>query len=260
MKIDWFTVIAQVLNFLILVGLLWRFLYKPILKAIDEREKKIVARLADAEAKKTEANKEQEEFKQKNEAFDKERKALLDKAVAESEDERKKLLEQARKDAASLTAKLDAASKEAQENLNHEIAQKTRQQVFAITRKALTDLASAGLEEQSANMFIGRLHGLKEEEKRQFVDAFKSNSNPILVRSAFDLPEKQQNEIKDAVNRILSAAPQFQFKTNPELISGIELSANGYKLAWSISEYLNSLEKSIPVMEKEISETLPPKK
>jgi F-type H+-transporting ATPase subunit b len=92
------------------------------------------------------------------------------------------------------------------------------------------------------------------------VDAFKSNSNPILVRSAFDLPEKQQNEIKDAVNRILSAAPQFQFKTNPELISGIELSANGYKLAWSISEYLNSLEKSIPVMEKEISETLPQKK
>ena len=87
-------------------------------------------------------------------------------------------------------------------------------------------------------------------------------SSPIQIRywCAFDLPEKQQNEIKDAVNRILSAAPQFQFKTNPELISGIELSANGYKLAWSISEYLNSLEKSIPVMEKEISETLPPKK
>ena len=260
MKIDWFTVIAQVVNFLILAGLLWHFLYKPILKAIDEREKKIAAQLADAEAKKAEANKEQEDFKQKNETFDKEKKDLTDKAVAESKEERNKLLEQARKDAATLSEKLEQASKEAQVNLNHEIAQNTRQQVFAITRKALTDLASVGLEEQSANMFIGRLTTLNEDEKKQFTDAFKSNANPILVRSAFDLPVKQQDEIKDAVNRILSAAPQFQFKTNPELISGIEISANGYKLAWSISEYLDSLEESIPVIAKGTPEEAPEKK
>ena len=48
MLIDWFTVGAQVLNFLILVWLLKRFLYKPILNAIDAREKRIAAELADA--------------------------------------------------------------------------------------------------------------------------------------------------------------------------------------------------------------------
>jgi F-type H+-transporting ATPase subunit b len=256
MKIDWFTVIAQVLNFLILVGLLRHFLYKPILKAIDEREKKIAAQLADAEAKKTEAKKEQEEFKQKNEAFDKEKKDLTDKAVAESQEQRKKLLEQARNDAAVLTAKMEAASKEAQENLNHEIAQKTRQQVFAITRKALTDLASVSLEEQSANMFIGRLNGLNDEERKQFIAAFKSNANSVVVRSAFGLPEKQQAEIKDSINKILGISAQFQFKTIPELISGIELTSNGYKLAWSISEYLSSLEKNIPEAKKEVPEAV----
>lgn len=40
MLIDWFTVIAELVNFLILVWLLKRFLYEPVLKAIDEREKK----------------------------------------------------------------------------------------------------------------------------------------------------------------------------------------------------------------------------
>ena len=65
------------------------------------------------------------------------------------------------------------------------------------------------------------------------------------MQSAFDLPEKQQTEIKSAVNEILGTKTQFQFKTAPELISGIELTSNGYKLAWSISEYLNSLQKSI---------------
>ncbi|MEO5958542.1 MAG: F0F1 ATP synthase subunit B, partial [Opitutaceae bacterium] len=70
MLIDWFTVGAQVLNFLILVWLMKRFLYKPILNAIDAREKKISAELADAESKRAEAMKDRDEFQQKNEEFD----------------------------------------------------------------------------------------------------------------------------------------------------------------------------------------------
>ncbi len=70
MPIDWFTVVAQAINFLILVWLLKRFLYKPILHAIDEREKGIAAQLAEAEAKKAEAQKERDDFQHKNEAFD----------------------------------------------------------------------------------------------------------------------------------------------------------------------------------------------
>jgi F-type H+-transporting ATPase subunit b len=51
MLIDWFTVGAQVLNFLILVWLMKRFLYQPILDAIDAREQRIAAELANAAAK-----------------------------------------------------------------------------------------------------------------------------------------------------------------------------------------------------------------
>ena len=66
MEVDWFTVIAQILNFLVLVWLLKRFLYKPVLNAIDEREKKIASELEDAAIHKAEARKEKEKFLQKN--------------------------------------------------------------------------------------------------------------------------------------------------------------------------------------------------
>ncbi|HEY4789048.1 MAG TPA: hypothetical protein VIH57_23530, partial [Bacteroidales bacterium] len=66
MLIDWFTVAAQLINFLVLVWLLKRFLYKPVLKAIDEREKRIVMQLQEAENKKAEADREREEFQRKN--------------------------------------------------------------------------------------------------------------------------------------------------------------------------------------------------
>ncbi len=78
MLIDWFTVGAQALNFIILVWLLKRFLYKPILNAVDAREKRIAAELADADAKKTEARRERDEFQRKNKEFDQQRAATLD--------------------------------------------------------------------------------------------------------------------------------------------------------------------------------------
>ncbi len=251
MQINWFIVFAQIINFLILVWLLKRFLYKPILNAIDERENRIVSQLKDAEAKEARAKKEQREFRNKNEAFDLARKEMMDKAVAETGEERQRLLEEARDEAAGLRIKLVNALKEIQENLNRDIAQKAQQEVFAIARKTLADLASLSLEEQSAKIFIRRINELTDEEKNQFMAAFKSGSNPVLVRSAFDLPVKQQTEIKSAVNVVLGIDTQFQFKTTPELISGIELSSNGYKLAWSISAYLDSLQKSISETMKE---------
>ena len=63
MLIDWFTVGAQALNFLILVWLLKRFLYKPILDAIDAREERIDAELAAAALKEAEAKKKRDEFR-----------------------------------------------------------------------------------------------------------------------------------------------------------------------------------------------------
>ncbi len=252
MQINWFTVIAQVINFLILVWLLKRFLYKPILNAIDEREKKIAAQINDAEAKDALAKKEQAEFLKKNETFDKEKKGLMDKAIAETKRERQKLLEDTRNEATELRLKLEKSLEEMQVSLNRDIVEKTQQEVFAIARKTLADLASLSLEEQSTNIFIKRLKALTNEEKKKFADAFNTGSNrnagkksPILVQSAFDLPEKQKSDIKSAVNNTLDIETQFQFKTTPDLISGIELSSNGYKLAWSISEYLNSLQKNI---------------
>jgi F-type H+-transporting ATPase subunit b len=245
MQINWFTVIAQVINFLVLVWLLKKFLYKPILKAVDDREKMIAAQVIDAKNLKVEAKKEQDEFVRKNADFDQQKKGLMEKAIAEASGQRQQLLDKAKDAANLLSSKLEAASRDKQKRENLEIAEKIQMQVFAITRKALTEIASESLEEQSVGTFIRRLNEAKEEEKKQFIEAFKSNANTILIRSAFDLPVKQQNDISNAIDTILATKATLQFKTVPGIISGIELTTNGYKMAWSFSEYLHSLEENI---------------
>ena len=251
MLIDWFTVGAQLVNFLILVWLLKRFLYKPILHAIDEREKRIAAELADADAQKAEAQKERDEFKHKNEEFDQQRAALLSKATDEAQAERQRLLEEARKAAVVLNSKLQETTRQQEHNLSQAIRRRTQQEVFAIARKALADLSTTTLEERLCEVFICRLREMDGHAKESLAEILKTASHPALVRSAFDLPAEQRAAIQTALNEPFSAEIHIQFETVPDLISGIELTKNGQKVAWSIGDYLVSLERGVDDLLKE---------
>ncbi|HSQ38936.1 MAG TPA: hypothetical protein VLM78_02150, partial [Anaerolineales bacterium] len=248
---DWFTIGAQALNFLILVWLMKRFLYKPILHAIDEREKKIAAELADADVQKAEAQKERDEFQHKNEEFDQQRAALLSQATDEAKNERQRLFDEARKAAVALSSKRQEALRIEEHNLHQAIRLRTQQEVFAITRKALTDLAGISLEERLGEVFTRRLREMDGQAKADLAQALKTASEPALVRSAFDLPTEQRTAIQNALNETFSAEIHIQFETAPDLISGIELSTNGQKVAWSITDYLASLEKGVNELLKE---------
>ena len=255
MLIDWFTVGAQALNFLILVWLLKRFLYKPILDAIDAREKRIAAELADAAAKEAEAKKERDEFQHKNEEFDQQRAALLSKATDEANAERQRLLDEARRAADALSAKRQDALRNDAHHLNQAIVRRTQQEVFAIARKALADLATTSLEERMGEVFTRRLREMDGKAKEGLAKALRTASSPALVRSAFDLPAEQRATIQNALNETFSADIHVRFETAPDLVSGIELTTNGQKVAWSIAEYLASLEKGVDEL---LNETVTP--
>jgi F-type H+-transporting ATPase subunit b len=257
MLINWFTVVAQAINFLILARLLKRFLYKPILHAIDEREKGIATQLAQAESKKAEAQKERDDFQHKNEAFDQERGALLKKAVDDAKAERQKLLDEARKDADALRAKRQDALRNEQRSLSQDVIRWTQTEVFAIARQALTDLAGTSLEERMSEVFTRRLRELNKDAKEGLAKDLTTSSDPALVRSAYELPSEQRAMIQKTLNETFSAEVRVRFETAPDIISGIELAANGRKLAWSIGDYLASLKTSIAELLKEQSKPEP---
>jgi F-type H+-transporting ATPase subunit b len=251
MLIDWFTVGAQALNFIILVWLLRRFLYKPILNAVDAREKLIARELADAEGKKVEAQKERDAFEHKNEEFDRQRAGLLGKAMDEAKAERQRLLDDARKAADVLSAKRQQAMRDDAGNLNQALRLRTGQEVFAIARQALTDLANTSLEERMTAVFVDRLHAMDAATKAGLAASLKAGSQPAVVRSAFDLPAAQCAVLQKALNEALSTDVPLRFETAPNLVSGIELTTDGQKLAWSIAAYLSSLEKAVGDLLKE---------
>ncbi|MFO7553330.1 MAG: F0F1 ATP synthase subunit delta [Haliea sp.] len=245
MLIDWFTVGAQLLNFLILVWLLKRFLYQPILDAIDVREARIAAELADAEATKIDAKAERDAFVRRNEEFDRQHSERLSQAKEEVKTEHQRLMDEARQAADDMRVKRQDDLEREQQALNDEITRLTRKEVFSIARKTLGDLAETGLEARMSEVFMRRLREMDARTKEGLATTLQNTAEPAIVRSAFELPESQRAAIQNALNEIFSAEVHIRFEAAPDLVSGIELSTNGQKVAWSIADYLATLEKQV---------------
>lgn len=245
MLIDWFTVGAQALNFTILVWLLKRFLYQPVLDAIAAREGLIAKQLADADAARCSAEEQRQTFAQKSDAFDKERAALLDKAQHDAQAERDQLLASARQAADALSHKRREALRGELAVLQHTLAESTQREVFGITRRVLADLASAKLEDGVADIFVQRLNQLDDTERRKLVAELAAPGAQPLVRSAFNVPDPQRAAIEAAVNSRLGTPATLHFVTAPELVCGIELVVGGQRLAWSIDQYLDALQRTV---------------
>ncbi len=245
MLIDWFTVAAQALNFLILLWLMKRYLYAPILKAVDAREQRIAAELKDAETKKSEAQNEREEFEHKNEAFDQQRAELLTKATDEIATQGREMLKKAREKADNWAAKRQEALRTQADGLSRAIEGSARNEVLAITRKALHELATTDLESSIAEIFMQRLRALDANAKADLVAALKVASPAPTVSSALTLSKQQRDAIQAMLEGSFSLAMPLMFEVRPDLICGIELSANGLLVSWNVNGYLLSLKKEI---------------
>jgi len=243
--LDWFTVGAQALNFLILVWLLKRFLYKPILAAIDAREQRIASELADAAAKQTEADKQREEFVRKNDEFNQQRTGLLTQATDAANTEGQRLIGVARQAADSVSADRQQALQSDLGNLNQAVRTRTQQEVFAIAARVLKDLATANLNACMVDTFTHRVRDMDAQAKAALAEAIQASVAPAVIRSAFELPPDQRAAIQNALNESFSTDMHLRFQTAPELVAGIELASNGQKVSWNIAGYLASLEQSI---------------
>ncbi|MET3131452.1 F-type H+-transporting ATPase subunit b [Oxalobacteraceae bacterium GrIS 1.11] len=244
MLIDWFTVLAQALNFLVLVYLLKRYLYQPILRAIDAREQLIATELAQAAAKKAEAQGECASLAEKQAQFEGQRAALLARAGEEAAAERGRLIDAARLEAEQLGARHRAAQDQDAVRLSQAIARRAGQEVFAIARKALGELAAASLEERICAVLLERLARLDDDARAVLAAA----PGPARVRSAFALPDAQKAALRAALAQVCGAELDLRYEITPELLGGIELSVGGQKLEWSIAAYLDALQGEVAVL------------
>jgi F-type H+-transporting ATPase subunit b len=243
MLIDWFTIGAQALNFTILVWLLKRFLYKPVLDAIDARESRIAKKVQAAQAAQDDAQAQLTAFNRKSEEFDHARAELLAQASQAANLERDRLVAAAQKTADELGAKLRTALQTEASQLNRDLYERIQHSVFAIARKTLSDLATTSLEERITEVFIQRLQTIDPAERATLTAAIPTQESKVVIHSAFELSEALQSTIQLAVDGCFGNAVELRFETNSALVCGIEMMVGGQKLSWTVTHHIDELEQ-----------------
>ena len=252
MLIDWFTVVAQIANFAILVWLLKRFLYRPVLDAMAAREKRVRETVAAADRQKAVAEEESNRLREQQDAFERQKEDLLEKARKEASATRDELLAQARKEAdASQTQRRNSLDRDWQE-FHAELTQRTQGEALAVARQALRELADAEIEERMVAAFLKKLTALDGGAKAQLQAAASGSARPLVVRSGFTLAAPIRERLQQALHDQFATKSDAQFETSPGLIAGIEVAFDGQKVAWTFDDFLRSLELNVRnLVEKE---------
>ena len=245
MLIDWFTVVAQIINFLILIALLKRFLYGRIIKAMNKREEKIASQLEEAEKTRKEAEREAEAHRKKTRELDEKRQEMLSHAKQEVEVKRKELMKKARDEVDLIQARWREAVQREKDSFLRDLRQRAGKQVYAIARRALADLANADLEHRMIEVFIERIAELDEKKQRALAESIRSADHEVIINSAFEIPTNAQRRITKNVKNHIDDDIDVQYRTSSDMILGIELKTRGHKIAWSVDNYLDSLQERI---------------
>jgi len=237
--IDWFTVVAQIVNFLILVALLKRFLWGRLVAAIDEREKRIAARLSEA----TEKSKAAEQLKEQAQAeivvLGEKHDRMIVEAQRQAEDERNAMIQRARGEVRGLETRWREDLDREQTAFLNSIKRRVAAEMFVVIRRALADLAGADIQQCATRTFVERIKKLDAPELRDLV------GKELIVMSAAELPATTQSELRAALEERLGAPVTLQFQRSPGVSWGIELRGNGRRIGWTPDSYIESLEENL---------------
>jgi len=237
MLIDWFTVAAQIVNFLILVWLLKKLLYGPILRAIDDREAGIAAQLSDAAAKEARAREQGLLYDAKLREFEREHDAMLERVRDEADRTRAEMLEAAREQIRDLETKWRAELDRQRNEFLTELRGRASKEILALTARVVSDLASAGLQNCAVEVFLDKLHALDEPARAHLTQG------ELCVRSAAELPEAARQRIQRVLEERLATAVSLRFEQSPGMGLGLELRGDGWRVGWNSESYLETLEE-----------------
>ena len=244
MLFDWFTFFAQIFNFVILVYLLWRFLYRPINQVMDERQQQLQARWDDAREQQEKAREEAETYRQKQAELAAKQDDLIAQAKGEAEQKRQQLQRSAREEIQQRREQWQEALRQEQNSFYARSRQKLQEKTLEICRRVLQDLANANLEEQAIALFLQRL-----QEESQLSTLKNATFQEVEVYSGFELSSAQQEQIIQTFQQQnLAQKNAIAFHTDPNLIFGIEARFGDREVGWNVENYLRDLDHTFSEM------------
>ena len=248
MQIDWFTYTAQLLNFAVLVWLLKRFLYGPVIQAIDDREASITQRQQEAERAVAESQSAQTRYQSELDELLASRNRLRLEAEEEVSSWKRNELQAASEDVRAARTEWRKTLARDRHSLITELQIDAARHAAAMGRHLFTELADADIQSQLVTRFLEELESCDSELLAG------DDCRDVTVVLADECSTGDEDRLRNGVQQRLPEA-SVQFQTNPDIIAGVELQLPNRRLAWSVRESMAELESQLVDL---LDRSLPP--
>jgi F-type H+-transporting ATPase subunit b len=230
--------VLEVVNFLVLVWLLKRFLYKPLLNVIAQRKAAIDKTLADAESGKTEAKELHEKYQSRLADWEIEKTRLRRELTGEIQAQRERLTAELQRALAQEREKETVLAQRRLSELETQASDKGTHQGLQFTARLLERIASPELEAKFLKVALDDLPHLSEAQKEALQTACHDPRQVIKVASAFPLAAPQ----REAINQALKSATQHDlastFHEDPALVAGVRINVGPWTLRANLQDEL----------------------
>jgi len=236
-ELSWSTFVLEVINFLVLIWILKRFLYQPVLNVIAERRRLVDDELAQARTTESEAEALKQQYTGRLDAWESEKRIANERLAQELEQERARKLSELAAALEQEQQKARVAEQRRQAESERVLTQRALQHGAVFSSRLLEQAAGPELERRLAEMVIAGLADLPGERRKRLREQWGETPPAAEVRSAFELPADQREGLKSAL-RDLADVADVRFDRDESLVAGLHIELGAWVIAANVRDEL----------------------
>ncbi len=243
--LDWTTFALEIVNFLVLLWLLRRFLYRPLSAAIARRRAQIEQTLREGREAKAQAEALERQYQGRLEAWEREKAGARAAFARDLDQERARRLSELATAMDHERVRREAAAARDAEQRRREMEHLALHQGSAFAARLVSRLAGPELEAKIVDLAISQLPRLSGESRGALhAAANRSGSGSIVVKSAFPLAESQREQLAHALAEAAGAQLSCSFASDPDLVAGVRIELGAWVLAANLRDELSAFAES----------------
>ncbi len=245
MNFSWWTFALQAANFLILVWLLSRFLFKPVSAIVARRKEEIARSMSEASAEKQTALNLQRDLQAQRAGIEAERRKAIEEQRAQLAAERNKMIDEARAEAEKIRDQATTKLGEERAAAAQDLFSRTVELAANLAGSLLRELALPSIEHAFLTRVLDYLDGLPAEERAVLVSHLSTGATSLVVTTAHPLDAREEAEWREQLGKRIGAAAGIKFNSDAALIAGTEITFPSAILRFNWRDALATAAKEI---------------
>jgi F-type H+-transporting ATPase subunit b len=240
LELNWSTFVLEIINFLILVWVLKRFFYEPVLDVIAKRRETIDKKIAEAQQLNKQAIELKREYKNRLSNWEKEKQRAKDILKQKLNSERTRQLKIIKKDLILEKEKNKNAIERRRIESIRQIEHEALKQSTKFASKFLASLSGPELEARLIKLTVNNLKKLDKNKKNSLKNRWGENPNTVAIDSAYPLTDVQKKQLEDTINEIAGKPITAAYSQNPDLLAGLLIKIDAMILKANVRDDLKA--------------------